>query len=458
MNRNQIPGQNGLLIEGRLGTFLGFAIGVTGAGHIFFGGRCDNATNVHGVFTSSGSITNGQWHHVAAVVDWAAQQIRLYIDGIKAQNVGDLAAGPCSGFRFGNVFVIGGAFLSSRPLPQSNFNGLVDEVQVFNIALTTAEIRAMLNEPPVADAGSDQNNVECTSSSGALVELDGSGSSDPDDDDLTYTWREGSTIIAGPTSSPTSQVALALGNHSIELTVDDGNGETDTDEVLINVVDTTPPTITVSVSPDELWSPNHKMVDITTTVNVNDICDPNASFVLLSITSNEPEEGPGKKHFPDIMDHDVGSADTEFQLRAERLGGGTGRIYTITYKASDASGNSANATATVTVPHNMSKQIAFDSPLSTPESYELLQNYPNPFNPETEIRFQIPEAGYVVLKIYSILGQKIRVLTEAYYEAGYHSLRWDARDNAGNPVPSGVYLYQLRAGEFSQVRKMSLMR
>ncbi|MCH8127664.1 T9SS type A sorting domain-containing protein, partial [candidate division KSB1 bacterium] len=70
----------------------------------------------------------------------------------------------------------------------------------------------------------------------------------------------------------------------------------------------------------------------------------------------------------------------------------------------------------------------------------------------------IPEAGYVVLKIYSILGQKIRVLTEAYYEAGYHSLRWDARDNAGNPVPSGVYLYQLRAGEFSQVRKMSLMR
>jgi len=158
------------------------------------------------------------------------------------------------------------------------------------------------------------------------------------------------------------------------------------------------------------------------------------------------------------MGHDVGTADTEFQLRAERLGGGTGRIYTITYTASDASGNTATATATVTVPHDMSKRIALDSPLSVPESYALLQNYPNPFNPETEIRFGIPESNHVVLTIFDILGNEIRTLVDAQYNAGDYSIRWDAKDYNGNPVPSGVYLYQLQAHSFSQVRKMSLMR
>ncbi len=93
-----------------------------------------------------------------------------------------------------------------------------------------------------------------------------------------------------------------------------------------------------------------------------------------------------------------------------------------------------------------------------PDKYALLQNYPNPFNPETEIRFGIPESNHVVLTIFDILGNEIRTLVDAQYNAGDYSIRWDAKDHNGNPVPSGVYLYQLQAGGFSQVRKMSLMR
>jgi alpha-amylase len=106
----------------------------------------------------------------------------------------------------------------------------------------------------------------------------------------------------------------------------------------------------------------------------------------------------------------------------------------------------------------------------TPEHFALEQNYPNPFlsgakspalsggNPETEIRFQLPEASHVVVKIFNTLGKEIRTLVNASYQPGYHNVRWDGKDENGNPVASGVYFYQLQAGNFSQMKKMSLLR
>jgi len=91
------------------------------------------------------------------------------------------------------------------------------------------------NRPPIANAGPDQT-VECTSPDGARVTLDGTGSSDPDNDPLTFTWRENGNIIAGPTTDPISTVTLAPGTHTIQLTIDDGQGETGTDQVVIYVV------------------------------------------------------------------------------------------------------------------------------------------------------------------------------------------------------------------------------
>jgi hypothetical protein len=93
-----------------------------------------------------------------------------------------------------------------------------------------------------------------------------------------------------------------------------------------------------------------------------------------------------------------------------------------------------------------------------PDSYALFQNHPNPFNPETEIRFQLPEASHVIVKISNSLGQEIRTLADAPYEAGYHSIRWDGKDHQRNSVSSGIYFYQLQAGEFNQVKKMNLLR
>ncbi|MFQ5799871.1 MAG: FlgD immunoglobulin-like domain containing protein, partial [Bacteroidota bacterium] len=105
-----------------------------------------------------------------------------------------------------------------------------------------------------------------------------------------------------------------------------------------------------------------------------------------------------------------------------------------------------------------SKSVAVEDETVLPEGYALYQNHPNPFNPETEIRFYLPEANYVVIKIYNIRGEEIRTLANGPYISGDHKIRWDGKDNNVNPVSSGVYLYQLKAGSISQVKKMSLIR
>lgn len=93
-----------------------------------------------------------------------------------------------------------------------------------------------------------------------------------------------------------------------------------------------------------------------------------------------------------------------------------------------------------------------------PTVYGLFQNYPNPFNPEAEIRFQVPKASHVILKVYNLIGQDVRTLIDHNYSAGSHSVRWDGRDNQGRAVASGVYLYRMQAGGFTEVKKMNLLR
>jgi len=99
-----------------------------------------------------------------------------------------------------------------------------------------------------------------------------------------------------------------------------------------------------------------------------------------------------------------------------------------------------------------------DHETQSPHHFALLQNYPNPFNPSTTISFQLQESNHIKLTIYNILGEEIRTLAVGQYQAGNHTIRWDGTDNYGNPVASGVYLYQLHAGDFLQVRKMVLAR
>ena len=115
---------------------------------------------------------------------------------------------------------------------------------------------------------------------------------------------------------------------------------------------------------------------------------------------------------------------------------------------------------------DLDKAANVEENFGAPEQFALLQNYPNPFsakgrgifgNPETEIHFALPQAERVVIKIFNLRGEEVRTLVNEERAAGLHAVRWEGKDKNGKPVASGVYLYQLRAGSFSQVRKMSLL-
>lgn len=94
----------------------------------------------------------------------------------------------------------------------------------------------------------------------------------------------------------------------------------------------------------------------------------------------------------------------------------------------------------------------------TPATFNLSQNYPNPFNPSTIISFDIPADAFVKLKVYNILGQEVVQLVNENKTAGKYQVNWNGTDNAGNKVTSGVYLYSLKANDFTSTRKMILTK
>jgi hypothetical protein len=98
--------------------------------------------------------------------------------------------------------------------------------------------------------------------------------------------------------------------------------------------------------------------------------------------------------------------------------------------------------------------LSKDENATIPRNFVLHQNFPNPFNPETNICFELPKTTQVVLKIFNIRGQEVKKLVDVPFEPGYHTIRWDGKDNRGNMLASGVYFYHFKAEEFQQTRKM----
>ncbi len=93
-----------------------------------------------------------------------------------------------------------------------------------------------------------------------------------------------------------------------------------------------------------------------------------------------------------------------------------------------------------------------------PEQFELQQNYPNPFNPLTTIRFNVPQTTQLTLNVYNMLGQKVKTLYSGTANTGSHSVQWDATNDFGNKVGSGIYFYQITGENISITKKMVLLK
>jgi hypothetical protein len=95
---------------------------------------------------------------------------------------------------------------------------------------------------------------------------------------------------------------------------------------------------------------------------------------------------------------------------------------------------------------------------AVPNSFVVSQNYPNPFNSSTTINYQLPEDSQVSIKIYNAVGQEIRTLADEYKTAGYYTVSWNGRDQADNPVVSGIYLCRFHAGNHDHIQRMVVVR
>ncbi len=147
-----------------------------------------------------------------------------------------------------------------------------------------------------------------------------------------------------------------LGTTGVTFTATDVLGNKATCAASVQIRDTTPPSLTLTMNSTGLWPPNHRLVPVHAAWQVSDACDPAAGVVLASVTSGEPDDAPGSgdgSTTMDIQDASPGSPDTSVLLRAERSGDGSGRVYTLTYAATDASGNTTSALGVVTVPHDL---------------------------------------------------------------------------------------------------------
>jgi len=106
--------------------------------------------------------------------------------------------------------------------------------------------------------------------------------------------------------------------------------------------------------------------------------------------------------------------------------------------------------------------VHFPETVDLPGVYSISQNYPNPFNPTTEIIYTIPEDERegvgVVIMVYNIRGQLIKRFDEGVRLPGRYSIIWDGRNDSGGKVSSGIYFYQIRAGDYTTTRKMVMMK
>ncbi len=220
-----------------------------------------------------------------------------------------------------------------------------------------------------------------------------------------------------------------------------------------------------AANPDRLWPPNHKMRN----VNVAGVTDPDGDPITITvtgITQDEPVDATGNGDGNTAPDgRGVGTSTAG--IRAERAGGGNGRVYEISFEAADDKGATCTGAVQVCVPHDQGGGTCvddgqtFDSTSDggaaarvTPAPEPLvLDAYPNPFNPTTTITFTIPQEGDVRVAVYDVTGRLVRVLAQGSMPAGRHQVRFEA-----GGLSSGLYLVRFDAPQRSLTRHLLLTK
>jgi len=528
--------------------------------------------------TSTSTVNNGAWHHIASVYDRTGMKTYLFIDGVKEAE-GTISTASDFGNSSNEFHVSGGM---QRIIASTRYNaGIVNVVRVSDVARYTSAFtpansfttdnntKALWNMSEgtgttVDDASSNNNDLTI---SGASWVTDGPGggevktneeteksivlsASDVDGDVLTYSASSDTSAVTITVSTNTLKLMPALNyigtsvitvivsdnaladttkfnfkvinvnDAPVLATIDDDSTQEDSDGKGLKlsasdvegdaltysaVSDTTGLTVSVlndSISlkpvPDyfgtsivKAFVSDGQLSDSTTfTFKVLNIQDAPKAFEWVSTaldSINISQSNLGDTYslqWGESTDVDGDSIDYLVSAKigvypSELIYDTTVTTLPLTYQeiVENVFEGMPNERATVrftvsatdgidTVKVTGDDRVLFVNRyeyLSTvsegiPNEFALHENYPNPFNPTTTLRFDLPEVSDATVTIYNMLGQKVRTFNMNDTPAGYHSIKWDATNDYGDPVGAGVYLYQLRANQFVKTKKMVLLK
>ena len=173
---------------------------------------------------------------------------------------------------------------------------------------------------------------------------------------------------------------------------------------------------------------------------------------------------PAADYTIDVTAHGAMTAVASFTAPLASQGGGSGVVYASGFLApttTDSAFTLILATpsgGTVELPATETALAVSKNGFVTPGEFSLNQNYPNPFNPSTQISYNLPEDAMVTINVYDLMGRSVRTLVSSNQIAGYRSVSWDATNDVGEPVSAGMYVYVAQAGEYSQTKKMLLLK
>ena len=350
------------------------------------------------------------YHFYELVFDPVAGNIDFFIDGI--ERVSNFVA-PARNVPL-KLVQFGGS--QSSTTGHGNYNLIR-----FEIGVSTR---------PTADAGTDQ-----TVFVGETVQLDGSSSSDPDNDPLSFNWQfiskpaGSAAMFSDPSIVNPTFVADEAGDYVIQLIVNDGSVDSDPDPVIITVQ-----------TPAEVTEDLIEEVEDLVTAGILNQGQGTALITQLNLALDALDQG---NNTAAVIHLNVFINQVNAFISAGILSSAEGQ------PSIDAAQAIIDA-----IQSGLGKQVGDPVSLEqVPNEYKVFQNYPNPFNPTTTIHYELPVAGFVTLKVFDVLGKEVKTLIEGYKTEGRYEVEFDATN-----LPSGIYFYRLRAGEYINTKKMILMK
>ncbi len=317
----------------------------------------------------------------------------------------------------------------------------------------TDDIVVTVNTPPTADAGADVDIV-----TGSSTVIGGSPTAGGGTAPYTYSWTPTTGLddatLANPTASPTDTTTYTV-------LVTDASGCTATDDVTVNVLPLVSITLTPITSTTIPASGGSFQFQVEITNNSasaqivdvwNVITKPGGGAVDASLGPwLNISLAPGQTLTPDALTQNVPAGAPP---------GAYGYVFNVgTFPGTVLDSDNLPFNKTVG-PAHAEREVLMkgDEEPALPEEFALGQNYPNPFNPSTTIAFDVPETGKVKLTIHNMMGQLVKTLYHGQANAGHHQVVWNAKNEQGVKVASGVYIYKLEANNFQAMKRLILMK